>query len=47
MPHPPVVGAFTPVSLSVYRDDQFDLSVAFQNALPFDTHTSQPNHPAF
>jgi len=30
-----VVGAFTPVSLSVYRDDQFaKLSVPFQNAMP-------------
>jgi len=31
-----VVGAFTPVSLSVYRDDQFaNLSVPFQNAVQF------------
>jgi len=30
-----VVGAFTPVSLSVYRDDQFaNISVPFQNAMP-------------
>jgi len=44
----PVVGAFTPVFLSVYRDDQFaNLSVPLQNAMPLDTHTSQPNHPAF
>jgi len=46
----PVVGAFIPVSLSVYWDDhdQFaNLSVSFRNAVPLDTHTSQPNHPTF
>jgi len=46
----PVVCAFTPVSLSVYRDDhdQFaNLSVPCQNAMLLNTHTSQPNHPAF
>jgi len=44
----PVVGAFTPVSLSVHRDDQFaNLSVPFQNVMPPVTHTSQPNHLAF
>ena len=37
----PVVGAFAPVPLSVYRDDQFaNLSVPFQNAMPLDTHES-------
>jgi len=42
----PVVGAFTPVPFSVYRDDQFaNLSVPLQNAMPLDTHTSQPKHP--
>ena len=44
----PVVVAWSPVSLSVYRDDQFaNYSVPFQNVMPLDTHTSQPNHPAF
>jgi len=44
----PVIGAFNLVSLSVYRDDQFaNLSVPFQNAMLLDTHTSQPNNPAF
>jgi len=44
----PVIGAFTPVHLSVYRDDQFaNLSVPLQNAMRLDTHTSQLNHPAF
>jgi len=43
-----VVGAFTPVSPTVYRDDQFDLSVPLQNAMPLDTYCmSQSNHPAF
>ena len=37
----PVVGAFTPVSLVVYWDDQFaNLSVPFQNAMTLDTHES-------
>ena len=36
-----VVGSFTPVSLFVYEDDQFaNLLVAFQNAMPLDTHKS-------
>jgi len=33
-----IVGSFTPVSLFVYVDDQFtNLSVPFQNVMPFDT----------
>ena len=36
-----VLGPFTPVSLFVYRDDQFaNLSVPFQNAMPLDTQPS-------
>jgi len=36
-----VVGAFTPVSLVAFVDDQFaNLSVPFQNAMTLDTHES-------
>jgi len=36
-----MVGAFTPVSLFVYGDDQFaNLPVPFQNAMTLDTHES-------
>jgi len=37
----PVVGAFVPVSLVVYGDDQFaNLPVPFQNAMTLDKHDS-------